>query len=52
MHEYWFAVVYLTVDLLPAAIIMWQTFLSERNWSFWVCLIFCQSKKVLIFLFF
>jgi hypothetical protein len=45
MHEYWFAVVYLTVDLLPAAIIMWQKFQADRNWSFLVCLIFCQFTK-------
>jgi hypothetical protein len=42
MQEYWFAVVYLMVDLLPAAIIMWQKFQNDRNWSFWVCLFFCQ----------
>jgi hypothetical protein len=41
MQEYWFAVVYLTVDLLPAAIIMWQKFQADRDWSFWVCLKFC-----------
>jgi hypothetical protein len=45
MQEYWFAVVYLMVDLLPAAIIMWQKFQADRNWSFWVCLIFCQLTK-------
>jgi hypothetical protein len=49
MQEYWFAVVYLTVDLLPAAIIMWQKFQIDRNWSFWVCLIFCQLTKFLYF---
>jgi hypothetical protein len=37
MQEYWFAVVYLTVDLLPAAIIMWQKFQADRNWNFLVC---------------
>ncbi len=30
--EYWFAIVYLTVDLLPAAIIMWQKFQTEKSW--------------------
>jgi hypothetical protein len=41
MQEYWFAVVYLAVDLLPAAIIMWQKFQTDRNWSFWVFMNFC-----------
>jgi hypothetical protein len=37
LQEYWFAAVYLTVDLFPAAIIMWQTFQTDRSWSFLVC---------------
>jgi hypothetical protein len=32
MKEYWFAVVYSAVDLFPAAIIMWQKFLTEKSW--------------------
>jgi hypothetical protein len=43
MQEYWFAVVYLTVDLLPAAIIMWQKFQTDRSWNFLVCFHLSQS---------
>ena len=32
LKEYWFAVVYLAVDIFPAAIIMWQKFQTERSW--------------------
>ncbi len=37
MKEYWFAGVYLTVDLFPGAIIMWQKFQTDRSWNFLVC---------------
>jgi hypothetical protein len=45
MKEYWFAVVYLTVDLFPAAVIMWQKFQTDRSWNFLVSLIFSITIK-------
>jgi hypothetical protein len=37
--EYFFAAVYLTVDLLPAIVIMWQKFPTESIWTVLVCFI-------------
>jgi hypothetical protein len=37
--EYFFGAVYLTVDLLPATIIMWQKFPTESIWTVLVLLI-------------
>jgi len=31
--EFWFALIYLAVDVLPAAIIMWHQFQEERSWK-------------------
>jgi hypothetical protein len=39
VEEYWFAVVYLAVDLFPAAVIMWQKFQTEKSWRVLVCII-------------
>jgi hypothetical protein len=39
VKEYWFAVVYLAVDLFPAAVIMWQKFQTEKSWRVLVCFI-------------
>jgi hypothetical protein len=39
VKEYWFAVVYLAVDLFPAAVIMWQKFQTEKSWRVLVCII-------------
>jgi hypothetical protein len=32
IQEYWFAAVYLAVDIFPAAVIMWQKFQIEKSW--------------------
>jgi hypothetical protein len=32
IQEYWFAAVYLAVDVFPAAVIMWQKFQTEKSW--------------------
>jgi hypothetical protein len=37
--EYFFGAVYLTVDLLPATVIMWQKFPTESIWTVLVGLI-------------
>jgi hypothetical protein len=39
IKEYWFAIVYLAVDVFPAAIIMWQKFQTEKSWKVLVCFI-------------
>jgi hypothetical protein len=31
--ENWFAAIYLGVDVLPAFIIMWNKYQTERNWK-------------------
>ena len=33
LGQYWLAGFYLTADILPAIIIMWQKFLTERSWK-------------------
>jgi hypothetical protein len=32
LKEFWFALIYLAVDVLPAAITMWHQFQVERSW--------------------
>jgi hypothetical protein len=41
IQEYWFAVVYLAVDVFPAAVIMWQKFQTEKSWR---VLVSCWSN--------
>jgi hypothetical protein len=45
IQEYWFAVVYLAVDLFPAAVIMWQKFQTEKSWRVLVCFLYLQLKQ-------
>jgi hypothetical protein len=40
VKEYWFAVVYLAVDLFPAAVIMWQKFQTEKSWRVLVSIVY------------
>jgi hypothetical protein len=41
IQEYWFAAVYLAVDIFPAAVIMWQKFQTEKSWR---VLVSCWSS--------
>jgi hypothetical protein len=43
--EYWFAAVYLTVDLFPAAVIVWHKFQTEKSWK---ALVSFQDKQDLL----
>ncbi len=45
-QEYWFAVGYLTVDVFPAAVIMWQKFQTERSWKVLVSFILLQLTQL------
>jgi hypothetical protein len=40
IQEYWFAVVYLAVDVFPAAVIMWQKFQTEKSWRVLVSIVY------------
>jgi hypothetical protein len=33
LRQFWFGVNYLVVDVMPALIIMWHTFQTEKSWK-------------------
>jgi hypothetical protein len=33
LGQFWFGVTYLVVDVMPAIIIMWHTFQTEKSWK-------------------
>jgi hypothetical protein len=48
VKEYWFAVVYLAVDLFPAAVIMWQKFQTEKSWRVLVSIVYFLIQESLL----
>ena len=40
INQVWFAAIYLTVDVFPAAIIMWSKYQKEQSWKVLVNLTF------------
>ncbi len=49
MQQYWFAAIYLAVDIFPAAVIIWKKYSTERNWKVLVSVDFILDSYIFLF---